>query len=108
MGIEVDFIGISKLRLNHEKGTNHSKHIATDFTLMLSPNLDEEMYLDEEDIVTKEGSRMLTLALVHGLIGNIHLAHKKGWKNDVVHLKEIIDELSKGFATVATVSIGEL
>lgn len=41
--------------------------------------------------------------LVQGLIGNIHLAHEKGFRDSAEHLRWIISELERGFIEVTNV-----
>jgi hypothetical protein len=105
---EFSFTGISKLTLVHEKGMTTSKHVATDFRLDVSPNLKQDLYLDESDLPTKEGVKPLTQAFVQGLVGNIHMAHNKGYWDSAAHLRYIIDELTRGFSTVAHSGEGEI
>jgi hypothetical protein len=86
---------------------NTSRHISTDFTLGVSSNLDESMYVDSQGMPTKEGSKAITQTLLQGLIGNIHYAHKLGYKNDAEHLREIIKRLEDGFVQITEVSKGK-
>jgi hypothetical protein len=55
------------------------------------------------DLPTKEGTKVLSNVFIQGLVGNIHQGHENGFWNDVEHLKYIISELEKGFAAVANV-----
>lgn len=100
--MEFSFEATVKLTLEHKKGSETSSHVATDFNLDVSTNLDKKQYL-YEDLPTKNGSEMLTEVLVQGLIGNIHFSDQKGFKTSPQHLREIIAKLEKGFASVATV-----
>lgn len=77
-----------------------SKHVATDFNLDVSKELDRSMYLDKEGLPTEAGSKALSNVLVQGLIGNIELAHRKGFRDSVEHLKWIISELERGFIEI--------
>lgn len=99
--------GRVKVTAAHTKGSTTSQHIATDFYLDVSDNLDKKMYLDEDELPTEMGSHALTNAFVHGLIGNIHFSHEKGWKDSADHLRYIISLLENGFSTVAYTSKGE-
>lgn len=91
------------LTLEHEVGMPSSKHIATDFNLEVDPRLDRTQYLGKDDLPTKEGCKILSNVLVHGLIGNIHSAHQQGFRDSAEHLRWIIDELTKGFVAVAKI-----
>lgn len=101
--MEFSFDARVVVTMDHKNGSKTSSHVATDFNLDVSSNLERSQYLDEDDLPTKEGSRTLTLTLVQGLIGNIHFSESKGYKNSATHLREIITELEKGFASVASV-----
>jgi hypothetical protein len=88
----------------HKPGMTTSKHVATDFNLDVMGPLDRKAYLDKEDLPTAAGSKVLSNVLVQGLIGNIHMAHEKGFRDSAEHLRWIISELERGFVTVAEVS----
>lgn len=92
----------------HEKGAPTSRHIATDFRLDISKNLDSGVYLDAEQLPTKAGIKPLTQAFIQGLVGNIHMAHERGYWDSAAHLRYIIDELQRGFIEVADVSTGDI
>lgn len=94
--------------MSHEKGAPTSKHVATDFRLDISNNLDKEIYLDEEELPTKAGIKPLTQAFVQGLVGNIHMAHQKGYWDSAAHFRYIIDELQRGFVEVAIAGTGTM
>jgi hypothetical protein len=96
----------SILVMEHEPGMQSSRLVETQFNLDVSDNLDKSAYLTEDDIPTKEGHRMLTNVLVQGLISNIHVAHKKGYRNDSEHIRYIKDELQRGFVENVTVEKG--
>ena len=100
--MEFEIEGRCVVKLEYKKGEKTSSHIATDFNLDVSENIDRSNFLDEEDLPTVAGTKALTQCFVQGLIGNIHNAHQKGYWNDVEHLRYIITELERGFATVAT------
>lgn len=93
--------GICRVTASYGNGDKTSKHIATDFFLEVSENLDENKYIDQDDVLTKDGSHALTQCFVQGLIGNIHFAHQKGYRNDAEHLRYIISELERGFSSIA-------
>jgi hypothetical protein len=98
--MQFDFTGVCRLTLEHTPGKSTSKHVATDFFLELGKGLHHSIYLDENGIPTKEGSHVLTNIFVQGLIGNIHAAHDKGYRDGAEHLRYIIEKLEEGFASV--------
>jgi hypothetical protein len=71
--------------------------------LSVSDNLDKSKYLDSDDLATEVGALVVTQVLVQGLIGNIHYAHNKKYRDSAEHLRFIISELERGF--VAQVNI---
>lgn len=101
--MEFSFEAKVVLTLEHKKEMTTSKHVATDFNLEVSDNLVRNQYLDKEDLPTEAGSKILSNVLVQGLVGNIHLAHEKGFRDSAEHLRWIISELERGFITVANV-----
>lgn len=101
--MEFSFEAKVVLTLEHKKEMTTSKHVATDFNLVVSDNLVRSQYLDKEGLPTLAGSKVLSNVLVQGLVGNIHLAHEKGFRDSAEHLRWIISELERGFITVANV-----
>jgi len=101
--MEFSFEAKVVLTLEHKKGMATSKHVATDFNLEVIGELDRKQYLDKEDLPTEAGSKVLSNVLVQGLVGNIHMAHEKGFRDSAEHLRWIISELERGFVTVASV-----
>jgi len=101
--MEFSFEAKVVLTLEHQKGMTTSRHVATDFNLDVSKELNREMYLDKEDLPTEAGSKTLSNVLVQGLIGNIHLAHERGFRDSAEHLRWIISELERGFIEVTNV-----
>lgn len=91
------------LDLEFKKDSKTSSHRGTRFNLDVSENLDREIYL-EDGLPTKIGAKALTITLIQGLVGNIHVAHQKGYWNDADHLRYIISELEKGFVENADIS----
>lgn len=91
------------LTLEHKPGATTSKHVSTDFNLEVIGQLDRKQYLDAQDLPTKAGSQVLSNVLIQGLVGNLHMAHEKGFRDSAEHLRWIISELERGFATVAHV-----
>lgn len=88
--------GRSVLTLSHKEGEKSSTHVQTDFNLNVSKELNRSKYLDKQDMPTAVGTKALTQALVHGLIGNIHYGHEKEFWDDADHLRFIIEELKRG------------
>lgn len=101
--MEFSFEGRVVLTLEHKKGMTTSKHVSTDFNLDVPREFDRSQYLDKEDLPTANGSNVLSNVLIQGLVGNIHLAHEKGYRDSAEHLRWIISELERGFVTVADV-----
>lgn len=101
--MEFSFEAKVVLTLEHKKGMSTSTHVATDFNLDVIGKLDRKQYLDEDGLPTEAGSKALSNVLIQGLVGNIHLAHEKGFRDSVEHLEWIISELGRGFATSASI-----
>lgn len=101
--MEYSFKAEVVLVIEHKEGEQKSKHVATDFNLEVSNNLDVTKYIDHEDLPTQDGSKALSNVLVQGLIGNIHMAHENGFRDSAEHLRWIISELEKGFVAVVNV-----
>jgi hypothetical protein len=95
------------LELEHKPGWSTAKHVGTKFNLKTSSELDKRMYMDKNDILNNKGSESLTNVLIQGLIGNIHMAHQQGFRNDAEHLRYIISELERGFVAIVEVGISE-
>jgi hypothetical protein len=108
MNQEFTFTGIAALTLTHVKGTNKSQHVDTKFTLEVSNNLKKENYIDANGLPVADGIKALSLAFIHGLAGNIHYAHQNNIWDSAQHLRFIIDELTRAFATVADVDTAYL
>lgn len=102
--MEIKIEGRCVVTLEYKEGQSKSNHVATDFNLDVSENLDREMYLDKDDMPTKEGVKALSQCFIQGLIGNIHYAHEKGYRDSAEHLRYIISELERGFIEVPNVS----
>ena len=100
---EVNMTAWVTLTLLPKPKENRSTHLATDFNLVVPPNVDEKQYLDSDGIVNKIGSHVVTQCFVQGLIANIHMAHGQGFRNDAEHLRYIIQELENGFVRLADV-----
>ena len=91
------------LMLEHKPGISTSKHVATDFNLYVSKELDINKYLDKESLPNKDGSNAISNVLIQGLVANIHMAHEKGFRDSADHLRWIISELERGFVQVTNV-----
>jgi hypothetical protein len=94
------------LDLEHTGGPS-SKHISTRMNLNCSSNIDNTLYMDETGFPTKEGSLVMTNVLIQGLVCNIHQSQANGFRNDSEHLRYIIAELERGFASVVEVGRGD-
>jgi len=105
--MEFKFQGVCEITLKHKPSTGKSSLVKTDFNLDVSNNLDATKYLDSDGLPTADGTKSLTMVFVQGLVGNIHQAHEKGYWDSAAHLRYIIAELERGFATVASVSKSE-
>jgi len=99
--MEFFFTATSQVIMNHRKGETKSQHVATNVNIECSKNLDQRKYLNKDGLPTADGAKSMTIAFVHGLIGNIHHCHQLGYRDSAEHLRWIIAELEKGFATVA-------
>ena len=100
--MEFSFEAKVVLHLDHSKNANRANHVATDFNLECSPNLDETKYLDD-GLPTDEGSKVLSNVLIQGLVANIHMAHEKKFRDSAEHLRWIISELERGFVEVTNI-----
>ncbi|MER0442675.1 hypothetical protein [Emticicia sp. W12TSBA100-4] len=74
----------------------------TDVAMGVSPNIDIKQYFDQDEYPNSNGCDMITKVLVSALSGNIKMAHEKGYKNDVVHLRQIIAQLEEMFVIAHT------
>jgi len=99
--MKFEFEGKCVLQLEHKPGMQKSKHIQTKFNLDVSSNLDKSQYLTSDELPTADGSKVLSNVFVQGLIGNIHHAHQKGYRDSAEHLRYIISELERGFVQLA-------
>lgn len=99
------FEAICKLKLEHHKEMKTSRHVETKYFLNISDNLSRSHYLDKDDLLTAAGTEALTQVFIAGLVGNIHHAHKAGFRNDVEHVRYIISKISEGFALNAKTGI---
>lgn len=101
--MEYEIEGRVVVKLNHAEGSKTSDHIATDFNLNISDNLNRDAYFNSDQLPNANGAKTLTVAFINGLSGNIHYAHQKGYWNDAEHLRYIISELEKQFVAHAKV-----
>lgn len=105
MKTEFYFTGISRIKMTNEKGSPTSTNEGVDLSLEVSKNLDKDMYL-ENGRPNKSGAKALTIALVQGLVANIHACHQKGYWDSAEHLRFIIHHLENGFTAQAQISDG--
>lgn len=101
--MEFAFEGKVVLTLEHKQGMTTSKHVSTDFNLDVIGELDKSQYLYKDELPTEAGSKVLANVFIQGLVGNIHLAHEKGFRDSAEHLRWIISELERGFVSVANI-----
>lgn len=94
---EATFEGRVRLTLLSEGDTERPQIKHTDFALYVSDNMQRDAYIIGNGIPTENGSKVLTALFIQGLVGNIHLAHQKGWRDSAEHLRHIISELERGF-----------
>lgn len=105
--MEAQFTAISRITLRPNSDGQSSKLVQTDILLEVGDNLERKIYLDKDQLPTKQGVKPMTQALVQGLIGNIHMAHQKGWWDSAEHLRYVIAALEQGFAEVADISVNK-
>jgi hypothetical protein len=97
---------LTKLVLNYEMGDDKSTHVQTKFSLnVVGECVDRSEFLDEEELPTSGGSIAATECLIQGLVGNIHYAHQKAYRDSAEHLRYIISRLEEGF--IAPANIGK-
>lgn len=98
---ECHFIATVKLDYTPTEG-NDGSLLGTSITLKLSENLDHNFYFKapEEGLFKKPAIQVLTEAFVQGLVANVKTAHHAGLWNEAEHMRYIVDELGKSFATV--------
>lgn len=91
----------------HTKGDASAsvRHVKTDVNLDVSKNLERDMYFTKDGVPNKDGVKAMTQTLIQGLVGNIHYAKQNGYWDDVEHIKHIVAELTRGFATITDTHI---
>jgi len=99
--MEFSFKAEVVLNLAQNKGEKKSQHISTEFNLDVSNNLNRRVYLNNDNLPTQEGAKVLTECLIQGLAANIHHAHQQGYRDSAEHLRHIIAELERVFVTPA-------
>jgi len=104
--MKISFESRCIIELDHVSGCETSKHLATKVNLIVSKNLDDTHYVDENGLPTEFGFEALTNNFIQGLVCNIHVAHEKGFRNDAEHLRFIISELERGFIENVKMDIG--
>lgn len=93
--MEFTFKAEVHLRLEHKQSWATSKHVATEFNLIVPKEMDQKAYL-KDGVPTAAGTKVLTNVLVQGLIGNMHQGLENGFMSIPDHLKYIISELERG------------
>lgn len=96
------FIATVKLDFKPVAEEGSGSLLGTSITLKLSENLDYDYYFKapEEGLFRKPAIQVLTQAFVQGLIANVKTAHHADMWKEADHMRYIIDELGKSFATV--------
>ena|SRR5690606_23394852 len=102
------FEAITRLVLEPNPKTGKSKHLETNILLSPSNNLNLSSYVNLDGSMTKDGCKVFTHALVHGLVSNIHAAHQAGHIDSAEHLRLIISELERGFIQQIKIETGEI
>ena len=94
----ISFSVTSKIILEHEDGAKMPALQECRVSLEISKNLDRSMYFDRKGNYTgKDGAKVVTGALIQGLMANLAAAKMNGWWNEAEHMKYIIDELQRTF-----------
>jgi len=99
---EFEIEGKCVVRLSGTDGAKKATHLGSEFNLRVSEELDREKYFDPDGLPNAAGSKLLTVAFVQGVLGNIHFAHQSGFRDSAEHLRYVIEELEKGFVEVAS------
>ncbi len=105
--MEFTIAASSLVTFEGKDGDQGSVHRGTEVMLDLSDILEESQYISPNGSPTINGTKAISVCFIQGLIGNIHAAHESGQWDSAAHLRYIIAELERGFATVAEVEIGE-
>jgi len=105
--MELQYTGVVRVTVDMQKEYKKPKHIATDFFLETKHPLDIKAYQNPDSTPNKEGCKALAECFIQGLIGVIHVAHQQGYRDSAENLRDMIEKITKGFATVADVKPGE-
>ena len=86
--------------INLEQHTNDTipSHISTSVGLRPSSNLEESMYIDENNLPTEDGSRVLSTVLAHGVVANILQSEQRFLWEREEHLEYILEEIRVGLS----------
>lgn len=72
----------------------------THMGLDMSDWMNKSEYFSAPNVYNEKGCALFMQAAIDGLVGNLHLAHQKGWWDSAAMLRHIIAELTDGFAKV--------
>lgn len=106
--MKVKFTTTCSVEVEHIDQQTKPKHVETCFALDVSSNLDVSKYVDEDSVITAVGSQVVTQTFVQGLLGNIHMAHQRGYRDSADHLRYVISELERGFIQVVKINQGHM
>jgi len=90
------------LELHADDDLGAAKVVGATVSLNLSENLDRDAYFTKDGVPNINGTKAITDALIHGLVGSIHYAHEKGQWDSAEHLRYIIGALERGFIEIVT------
>lgn len=93
------FEGRARLHLKQEPGAKTSQASHTDIRLETSSNVNKQVYYDGQGNMRQPALKPLTQTFIQGLIANVKYGHDRGWWNESEHMRYIIDELGRSFAT---------
>lgn len=105
MTFSIETVVVLHMEKHKEDKLPHLK--AVDLNIFPSKPLDQKMYHTAAGVPNESGGKAITAGLVHGLIANVKHCHAEGYRNEVEHIKSIIEQLSVAFATNADISENE-
>jgi hypothetical protein len=106
--METIFEVIVQLTVEDKDGDLKARPLSTQIAMNAQSNLDRTAYVNPDGTPTEAGGKVITEVLLRGLIGHIHAMKEIGVRNDVEHVRYIIDKIEDGFAQVTQVSIDKL
>jgi len=99
---------IVQLTVTDDKGDDKTRPVSTQIALNAQSNLDRSAYVNPDGTPTEAGGKVITETLLKGIVGHIHAMKEIGIRDDVEHVRYIIDKIEDGFAQVTEVSIDKL